>query len=50
MLADAGDTDGRLGIARLTHTHVHHRLVHTIRMRAGRKARVLRQGRLTLRR
>jgi hypothetical protein len=47
-VADDDDTHGRLDIARVTHTHGHHRLVHTIRMQAGWKARVLRKGRLTV--
>lgn len=47
-VADADDTHGRLDVARVAHTHVHHRLVHTIRMQTGWKARVLRKGRLTV--
>ena len=45
---DPDDVEGRLDLARVSHTHVHHRLVHTIRMQEGWRARVLRKGRLTL--
>ena len=47
-LRDLDDVDGRLDLARVSHTHVHHRLEHTIRMQAGWRARVLKEGRLTV--
>jgi len=48
VLHDNDDVDGRLDLARVSHTHVDHRLVHTIRMQQGWRARVLKGGELTL--
>ena len=45
---DRDDAQGRLDLARVTHSHDHHRLVHTIRMQAGWRARVLKRGELTV--
>ena len=45
---DLDDVDGRLDLARVSHTHVHGRLVHTITMQEGWRARVLRKGELTM--
>jgi len=45
---DRDDVEGRLDLARVRHTHVHHRLEHTIRMQAGWRGRVLRDGELTV--
>jgi len=45
---DADDVDGRLDLAKVSHSHTGHVVEHTIKMQAGWRARVLKPGTLTV--